>query len=192
MTSELTIPLFPLSAHVLPGGYMSLRIFEPRYVRMVKEACASDNGFGICMFNAKGEKEGNQHIFPIGTFVKVVDFDVLEDGLLGIKVKGDFCFEVKDVYAESDGLLMGICEPAPMPQCATAANDVSHLTEKLQQIFERYPEIKALYPKPQFSSPLWVMYRWMEILPIPAQQKQALLKEQNSQPIEVFLNEIIK
>lgn len=45
MSKYFDIPLFPLSAHLLPGGRMSLRIFEPRYTRMIKQACATDSGF---------------------------------------------------------------------------------------------------------------------------------------------------
>ena len=52
-------PLFPLSAHLLPEGRMALRIFEPRYVRMVKQACAANSGFVMCMLNASGDKETN-------------------------------------------------------------------------------------------------------------------------------------
>ena len=34
----MTLVLFPLSAHLLPGGIMPLRIFEPRYQRMIAES----------------------------------------------------------------------------------------------------------------------------------------------------------
>ena len=62
MSKYFDIPLFPLSAHLLPGGGMSLRIFEPRYTRMIKQACASDSGFGICMLNSKGDKDKNEKV----------------------------------------------------------------------------------------------------------------------------------
>ena len=29
-------PIFPLNTIVFPGGYLPLRIFEPRYLEMVK------------------------------------------------------------------------------------------------------------------------------------------------------------
>ena len=93
----ITLPLFPLSAHILPQGRMALRIFEPRYVRMVKNACATQTGFGVCMLNAKGDKERNEHIHVVGTHVKVIDFDMLDDGLLGITVEGDKCFNIEQV-----------------------------------------------------------------------------------------------
>jgi Lon protease-like protein len=90
----MNCPLFPLSAHILPEGRMALRIFEPRYIRMVKDACRLNEGFVICMLNSKGQKEDNTHIFPTGTYCKVIDFDVLEDGLLGITVEGLKCVSI--------------------------------------------------------------------------------------------------
>jgi uncharacterized protein len=91
------IPLFPLSAHLLPGGHMALRIFEPRYVRMVKEACAGNGYFVLCMLNSRGDQTSNEHIFPIGTLCKIVDFDLLDDGLLGINVEGVCCVSVGNI-----------------------------------------------------------------------------------------------
>lgn len=42
------IMLFPLSSVVLPEGKMKLRIFEPRYQRMVAQCSKTGSGFGLC------------------------------------------------------------------------------------------------------------------------------------------------
>jgi len=36
-----TLPVFPLGSVLYPGGLLPLRIFEPRYLAMVRECCAS-------------------------------------------------------------------------------------------------------------------------------------------------------
>lgn len=157
---------------------MFLRIFEPRYVRMVKEACASDQGFGICMLNAQGDKEQNQHIFPLGTFVKVTDFDLLEDGLLGITVKGQRCFEIRSIHTESDGLRVGQCTWLDN-WFGSEMNGYSALSERLEEVFGKYEEINHMHPNPDFANPAWVVYRWLELLPIDAEQKQSLLQSKD-------------
>ena len=63
---------------------MSLRIFEPRYVRMVKEVCAGENYFAICMLKADGDKDINTHIHKIATLAKAVEV-VSMAGALGWK-----------------------------------------------------------------------------------------------------------
>ena len=42
--------LFPLSVNVLPGAYLPLQIFEPRYIDMVSECLANSEGFCIVLF----------------------------------------------------------------------------------------------------------------------------------------------
>ena len=41
------LPLFPLSAVLLPYGRMPLQIFEQRYLELVKSSMRSGDGFGI-------------------------------------------------------------------------------------------------------------------------------------------------
>jgi Lon protease-like protein len=186
-----TIPLFPLSAHILPQGRMALRIFEPRYVRMVKNACATQTGFGVCMINAKGNKEQNEHIHAVGTHVKVIDFDMLDDGLLGITVEGDKSFTIDHIATEGDGLHVGRCtwlniwQPEP-------ETDLSIVRQRLVDIFSKYPEIKELYPEPLFDDPMWVIYRWLELLPVSAEKKQHLMIQRDYVKTVEYLTQLVK
>lgn len=187
----ITLPLFPLSAHVLPQGRMDLRIFEPRYVRMVKNACATQTGFGICMFNAKGDKDRNEHIYSVGTHVTVVDFDMLSDGLLGITVEGDRCFNIEKVTSEKDGLLLGQCSWSPIWQPEPEGN-VALVKQRLMDIFDKYPEIQELYPEPLFDDPMWVIYRWLELLPVSAEQKQHFIQQRDYVKTVDYLTQLVK
>ncbi|WP_232367655.1 LON peptidase substrate-binding domain-containing protein [Alteromonas pelagimontana] len=186
------IPLFPLSAHLLPGGRTSLRIFEPRYVRMVKEACASNSGFVLCMLNARGNKENNEHIFPIGTYAEVIDFDVLDDGLLGIKVAGLFGVEVSDIKTEADGLRIGSCQTIEPWRCNITPEEISPMDERLKEIFDRYQELSSLYEKPAFEDPLWVVHRWLELLPVDARQKQYFLEQKDCHKLLNYLSALVQ
>ena len=132
MNRALTnIPLFPLSGHVLPGGVMRLRIFEPRYLRMVREVCAQgdDGRVGMCMFNDNGSVEHNTHIHSVATLARVIDFEHRDDGLLGITVEGVEPCEITTIRVDSDGLRRGdvtIREPwqeTPLPASYTERLD---------------------------------------------------------------------
>ena len=173
-------PLFPLSAHLLPEGRMALRIFEPRYVRMVKQACAENKGFVMCMLNANGDKNLNEHIHKIGTYAQVVDFDMLDDGLLGIKVAGLYNVEVRNIETESDGLRIGQYSEQDAWECNVSARQISPMVERLEEVFERYPDISSLYDSAQFEDPQWVLFRWLELLPIDAKQKQYFLAQKEA------------
>ena len=179
---SIELPLFPLSSHILPGGRMVLRIFEPRYVSMVKKACAEGTGFGICMHNPQGNKENNEHIYPLGTYVQIIDFERLDDGFLGITVEGSKVFQIETIETKDDELRVGQVawlEDWSHAKSFSNNNDLLAMTEQLKEIYEKYPEFKTLYKSPQFSDPLWVMFRWLELLPVKATTKQELLKERN-------------
>ena len=85
-----TIPLFPLSAVLLPHGRMPLRIFERRYLDLVRDSMRSGESFGIVHIE-QGAEVGTDALpvlAPVGTVARIVDWDQLEDGLLGITVAG--------------------------------------------------------------------------------------------------------
>lgn len=191
MKPEL-LPLFPLSAHLLPGGRMALRIFEPRYVRMVKEACANNTGIVMCMLDVAGDKSTNQHIFSIGTYAEIIDFDLLDDGLLGIKVAGLYCVEVSDIQTEEDGLRLGRCTPVSNWDCDITPQQIAPMNERLKEIFERYQELQTLYEKPAFENPVWVMLRWLELLPVDAKQKQHFLRQKDSKKLLNYLSALVQ
>ena len=88
---------------ILPEGKMRLRIFEPRYKRLVSQAMKSDGTFGICLYDREGLASGEE-LSQIGT-LKITDFELLEDGLLGISVTGISKFKILRVRTEHDGLL---------------------------------------------------------------------------------------
>ena len=47
--NNLVTPLFPLTVNVLPGAFLPLQIFEPRYIDMVKKSLSNSEGFCIVL-----------------------------------------------------------------------------------------------------------------------------------------------
>ncbi|GAB3034263.1 LON peptidase substrate-binding domain-containing protein [Bowmanella dokdonensis] len=187
----IELALFPLSAHILPGGRMQLRIFERRYIRMVREACAGRMHFGICMLNNKGDQERNQHIYPISTMVEVIDFTVLEDGLLGITVEAGRCVRIESIRTEPDGLRIGQCRWVDEWKWDAQPQSIQPIGQKLREIFQRFPEMNNLHTDPRFDDPLWVLFRWLEMLPVDAGYKQSLLQEKDCRKILRFLTQLV-
>jgi Lon protease-like protein len=172
-------PIFPLSSHILPEGRMALRIFEPRYTRMVKEACEKNEGFVICMLNSKGDKKQNTHIFPTGTYCKVIDFDVLDDGLLGITVEGINCVSIEKIETDPDGLQVAECKKTDGWACDFPIEELGPMNKRLAEIFNTYTEVSSLYDQVKLNDPLWVINRWLELIPVDAEQKQHFLAQKD-------------
>lgn len=189
---QTSIALFPLTSHVLPGGRLQLRIFEQRYIRMVKEALSAQKGFGVCMLNPKGKLEDNTHILPIGTLVNIVDFESLPDGMLGITVAGEQLFEIQDISIAKDGLRTGEVTLREQWETSTVSDEDILLRQRLQEVFEAYPELSQMYPEKKFDDEPWICQRWLEILPLEPQKKQELLSSSHTQPVKAFIRQLVE
>ena len=76
------IPLFPLNTVLFPDGYFRLRIFEQRYIDMVRDCSVKSSCFGVCLVNNSEDANRPATHLRIGTTAEICDFSTLEDGLL--------------------------------------------------------------------------------------------------------------
>ena len=182
----MILPLFPLSICLLPQGFTQLRIFEPRYKRLVTESLKSGDGFGLCMLNSKNE------LMQIGTWVHIIDFETLDDGLLGISIQGQQRFKVDDVSIEDDGLKRGNVSLIPDWPSIDIVPNQQYLSETLQQLLEQYPAHLSHYNKSDFENISWVCQRWLEIIPITAEEKYQCINSHNHEMTQNLISSIIK
>ena len=75
------IPIFPLDgAILLPGGELPLRIFEPRYVELMRECLNGAKEFGVVLIAAGREVGGDDARCDVGTMAHIVDCQSLGEG----------------------------------------------------------------------------------------------------------------
>ncbi len=87
-----TLPIFPLGgALLLPGGRLSLNIFEPRYLNMIDDALRSDRLIGMIQPTDSGDPPD---LFPVGCAGRLVQFAETDDGRYLIGLGGLFRFRV--------------------------------------------------------------------------------------------------
>jgi Lon protease-like protein len=171
-----TLPLFPLGSLVFPDGPLPLRIFEPRYVNLVKRCMQTDSGFGVVLL-FRGNEAGTAEATTagIGTEVRIIDFDRLPDGLLGITCRGQQRFRILRAWREADGLNMAEVEDLPAPPIVTIPADLRFLAEILERVMpelgEDYAALEARYDDAQ-----WVSCRLAEVLAMETFERQALLE----------------
>lgn len=74
-------PMFPLGVAHLPGDVVTLRIFEPRYVAMVRDLLAGDEmRFGSVLITAGSEVGGGERRANHGVLVSIRDCAVTAEG----------------------------------------------------------------------------------------------------------------
>ena len=106
----MNVPLFPLNSIVLPRGRIPLQLFEPRYIDMLTRCLKEDRGFVVVLLQEGGEAGRTAAFYDIGTYVRIIDFQQLENGLLGITVEGESKVSVVRSWQQEDGLNVGDVE----------------------------------------------------------------------------------
>ena len=186
--------LFPLSVNVLPGAYLPLQIFEPRYIDMVSECLANSEGFCIVLFK-DDENEENNEVLPyhdIATYVEIVDFNKLDNGLLGITVQGKHKIRIEDVWKQEDELLLGKIEKIN-EEDDNLSNDPEYLDLwNMVKEITNHPEIKKLNLDLDLKSSISVCYILASVLPLRPQEKQTILEFENNRDKLDYLKALIK
>lgn len=176
-TATEEIPLFPLKTVLFPGGVLPLRIFEPRYLDMVSACLRNDSGFGVVAIR-EGEAVAQQaNIHAVGTLARMVDFDRLDDGLLGIRCLGVRRFRVMSHRLQHDQLLVG--QVAWLAEDRLLAPQPSHqpLRHTLQMLLENEAlQSYARFLAPDWENAAWIGNRLTEILPLSLSIRQTLLE----------------
>ena len=194
MEKETSSALFPLSVNVLPGAYLPLQIFEPRYIDMVSECLANSEGFCIVLFK-DDENEENKDYLPhhnIATYVEIVDFNKLDNGLLGITVQGKYKIRIEDVWKQEDELLLGKIEKIN-EEDDNLSNEPEYLDLwNMVKEIANHPEIKKLNLDLDLNSSISVCYILASVLPLRPQEKQTILEFENNRDKLDYLKALIK
>jgi uncharacterized protein len=185
------LPLFPLNTVVFPGGRLPLKIFEQRYLEMVKQAIAGNTPFGICAIR-EGAETGTPAVpYSIGTRVRITDWDMLQTGILHIDTLAQERFVIRSTHAEPSGLLIGAVEAVSAESAITVPEDLELAVEILRHIISEYGD--AHFPAPHdFDNAVWVGYRLSEVLPLRLSIRQNLLEMNDSIMRLRILTEFLK
>jgi len=174
------LPLFPLNAVLFPGGPLPLKIFEPRYLDMVSRCMREQSGFAVVLVSEGEEASIATSFAATGTEARIVDFDRLEDGLLGISCLGRERVRVVEAWREPDGLNRGrVLDIAADPVVAVPPEQ-AWLADVVKQVL---PEAGDTYRHVERrEDAAWIANRLAELLPLALADKQSLLEL--SDPLE--------
>ena len=182
MTETQQIPLFPLRVVMFPRGRLNLQIFERRYIDLVTQCMRTSSGFGICLLKEGEEvvQEGtNQTIHRTGTYSNIIDWDQLDNGLLGITVEGSAKFSIEDCWQSDSGVLQGnvqFNETDNVGRETIPLNDQYTALADLLKNLESHPLVEQKKLIIDYNN-LWDLgWRLSELIPIEIEQKQQLLE----------------
>lgn len=171
-----SLGLFPLHTVLLPGGSLSLRVFERRYLDLVRECGRVGRGFGVCLIIDGEEVGAPAAAAAFGTEAVIEDFGVGDDGVLTLRVRGARRFHADRVRVRDNGLQVADvrwCEPDPDE---VVRPEHSLLVILLERLFEQAGGEHSKAAHSRFDDAAWVGWRLAELLPLSLSQRQMLLQ----------------
>ena len=192
MTQPLTLsslPLFPLGSVLFPGGVLALRVFEVRYLDMVRKCQQAGAPFGVVSLTQGREVRQagapDEQFSDVGTLAVIEHIETPQPGLITLLCRGSQRFRITQRsllphglwIADVDHLDQDLAVPVP-PDLQKASTALAQVLHTLQQ---RDPDAAtSIVPTAaQLDDCGWVANRWCELLPVPLELKQRLMELDN-------------
>ncbi|WP_151448053.1 LON peptidase substrate-binding domain-containing protein [Lacisediminimonas profundi] len=185
------IPLFPLNTVLFPGGVLPLRVFETRYIDMVRECMRRELPFGVVRILAGSEVGQAAEPDAVGCLARIVEWDMPELGVLMLRTLGGQRFRILEKRVLKDQRLEARVEM--IEDDVTELVSQSHVAcaSALKTVIAEINQKGRAGHGDAFISPFdeplrlddagWVANRWCEILPVSLQAKQKLLELEDAQ-----------
>jgi Lon protease-like protein len=180
------MPMFPLGSVLMPAMPLPLRIFEPRYLKLLGDLVAEETPeFGVVLIERGQEVGGGEKRMSLGTIASVTDIGTSEE-FYGLESVGSKRFRVNawlpdDPYpiADIDFLPDLIWDDTLMPSRV-------HLETKVRQLLAFASEFGDL----QYSSdvelsedPMEACWQLAGVLPIGQLDQMDLLASQSAEEL---------
>jgi Lon protease-like protein len=180
---------------------IALKIFEARYLDMMKRCLREDTPFGVISILENNPIESNAdavaNFSNIGTLAKLEEFDAIQPALYMTKSYGTQRFKVLNMKQEADGLWMGQVELIDADPEIPLAKEHEKVAALLNEIISVIKS-EDLLGEDAFKMPMnqddcgWVSNRLAELLPLPQAQKNHLLAQSNPRIRLDLISEIIE
>lgn len=199
---RVQIPLFPLNTVLFPDGVLPLRVFEARYMDMVRECMKKSTPFGVCLIVKGAEVGGVAQPETVGCLATIRTWDMPQLGVLHIRTVGLQRFRIAETHAEPNGLLRGTVDLIDPDEDTPIGIEHRPCADLLRRIIddvgaqraEKRREMAAasvegtlpadgdaiggapFEPPHRMDSSVWVGNRLCEVLPVPMKAKQKLME----------------
>jgi uncharacterized protein len=194
------IPLFPLGTVLFPDSVIALKIFEARYLDMIKQCLREKTEFGVVSIIKNldvSEEDISPSLSNIGTLAQIEDFDPVQPALYMTKSLGTQRFKLLNSSQEVSGLWVGdveLLDKDPLIPIPPQYQDVTKLLNEIILVIESEDLLgDAPFKKPFMTDDCgWVSNRLAELLPISLAQKNHLLAQTNPRIRLDLITEIIE
>lgn len=185
------LPLFPLKTVLFPGGILPLKVYETRYIDMVRECMKQNAPFGIVLIKSGQEAGAPAEPEAVGCLAHVSQWDMPSEDFMLLRTLGGERFRILETRALPDQRLEGRIEMIEADGDIPISNMHVNCAQSLKIVIddidakgkaEHGNSFDSPFARPmRLDSAAWVANRWCEILPIPLKARQKLLELNNAE-----------
>ncbi|BEP92791.1 LON peptidase substrate-binding domain-containing protein [Acidovorax sp. A79] len=192
MTPPLTLsslPLFPLGSVLFPDGMLALRVFEMRYLDMVRKCHQAGAPFGVVALTQGREVRQagapEERFNDVGTLAMIEQLETPQPGLITLSCRGSQRFRITQRHHLPHGLWIADVGHIERDLTIPVPDDLKKASTALAQVLHtlqlRDPNMPSLITPTaaQLNDCGWVANRWCELLPVPLELKQRLMELDN-------------
>jgi uncharacterized protein len=179
------LPLFPLGSVLYPGSVLPLRIFEVRYLDMIRRCIENGAPFGIVSLSEGREvaKPGQGEAFAqVGTLAVVTEHESPQPGLRVIRCLGQQRFRTSRIERLKHGLWIADVSYLPADSVVKVPQELDACRVLFESVLAQMSSdvradlFRGHAGEEQLSDCSWLANRWCQLLPLPPQMKQRLLE----------------
>jgi len=133
------LPLFPLKVVLFPGNILPLHIFEERYRLMIRYCLEEESNFGVILIKKGSEVDDQTEPYNVGTAVRIIENDTMDDGRMNIITAGQYRFQIKNITNQTPYLVAttDILNPGPPPD----QHRLSVLMTRVSELYNTYEDL---------------------------------------------------
>ncbi len=143
--SSVARPMFPLQSALLPGDALPLRIFEPRYVRLMLDCLAApDPAFGVVMISRGLEVGGGDVRSDVGAMARIVTHADLGMGQYELIAAVSERVRVTE-WLPDDPYPKAVVEAWPdEPGPPVGPEQVGEVVDRILALYQRVAEVRGM------------------------------------------------
>lgn len=173
--SSSQYPLFPLSQPLFPQQVIPLKIFEARYLDLVSRCLKEQTTFGVVQIR-EGREVGQPALtYQIGVEARIVDWNQMPNGLLGIQIQGERKFRVESTEVSSSKLSVATVHWLAQEPSIPIADHFDGLVQLLEQL-RRHPVVQQM-GLPDISDSRALGWQLTQLLPMSTPERMQLLAQ---------------
>lgn len=129
--------MFPLGTVLIPGGYLPLQVFEPRYRALVQDCLAGAPEFGVALIERGSEVGGGDRRFDVGCVARIVQVGELPGDRLAVAAVGTRRIRVERWLPDDPYPRAEVAEwPDPEPE--------AEIVDRLELVFSELRRVLGL------------------------------------------------